>query len=433
MSSRQFLPRGAAVDLLDDNVSAEVLLSGPAGTGKTRACLEKVNRICEQYPRCRVLMVRKTRRSLTQSAMVTFREKVLLQGSGVQFHTTDQEYRYPNQSRIVVAGLDKPDKVMSAEYDLAYVNEATDLTEDDWEKVTTRLRNGVVPFQQMIADCNPQGPRHWLRQRCLRGDTLMLESRHEDNPEYWDPQSGRWTPLGEKYIAKLTGARKQRLRYGIWAASEGMVYEEWDPRVHVVDRYEVPLEWRRFRTIDFGYNNPFVCQWWALTPDGVLVRYREIYVTGRLVQDLGPRIVELSEGERIEATICDHDAEDRATLERLRIRNVKARKNVSAGIQALANRLKPGAKGPRIVFMRDSLVAPAEGAQIRDPVLDEAKKPCCSEEEPEGYVWQRNSDGTWSKERPVDEDNHGMDAARYMVAHLDLKGTQIKYGPSLMG
>ena len=51
---------------------------------------------------------------------------------------------------------------------------------------------------------------------------------------------------------------------------------------------------RRFITIDFGYNNPFVAQWWALSGDGVLYRYREIYVTKRLVMDLGGRSASLS-------------------------------------------------------------------------------------------------------------------------------------------
>ena len=67
-----------------------------------------------------------------------------------------------------------------------------------------------------------------------------------------------------------------------------------------------------------------------------------------------------------------------------------------------------------------SLVAPDAGSSERDPELEEARRPCCTEEEPESYVWQQNADKTWNKEKPVDENNHGMDATRYMVAHLDL-------------
>jgi phage terminase large subunit len=76
--------------------------------------------------------------------------------------------------------------------------------------------------------------------------------------------------------------------------------------------------------------------------------------------------------------------------------------------------------------MRDSLVAAEEGGSVRDPELEEAKRPCCTEEEPESYVWQQNADRTWDKERPVDENNHGLDCCRYMVAHLDLVNNEVQ-------
>jgi hypothetical protein len=436
-SSRPFQPRGKALAMFQDN-GEEVLMAGPAGTGKSRACLEKVHAVCELYPGARVLMARKTRKSMTQSTRVTFAEKVLPPFAGVIYAGQPyDEYRYPNGSVVALSGLDDPEKIKSAEFDMAYINEATEVDVNDWELVSSRLRNAVVPWPgQLLADCNPAGPAHWLRQRCLQGLTTMYESRHEDNPLLWDSWAGDWTPLGKNYIGKLdrlTGARLKRLRFGIWAASEGMVYEGWDPAAHVVDRFPIPASWRRFISIDFGYNNPFVAQWWALSDDAVLFRYREIYVTGRLVMDLAPRITELSKGESIEAVICDHDAEDRATLERLHLRNIRAKKNISAGIQLVAKRLEQAGPRPRLLYMRDSLVAPDEGSSERDPALEEARKPCCTEEEPESYVWQQNADKTWNKERPVDENNHGMDATRYMVAHLDLVDNEIQRLPRLLG
>ena len=66
---------------------------------------------------------------------------------------------------------------MSTEYDMIYVQEATELTEDDWEALTTRLRNGRAPIQQLIADCNPAEPTHWLKARCDSGQTRMLNTQ----------------------------------------------------------------------------------------------------------------------------------------------------------------------------------------------------------------------------------------------------------------
>lgn len=384
----------------------EVLLAGPAGTGKSRACLEYLHKCALDYPGMRGAIVRKTRTSLTQAALVTFEQKVLHELDGVQFHTTQQAYLYPNGSTIVVGGLDKPQKVMSTEYDLVYVQEATELLENDWESLTTRLRNGVLPYQQLLADCNPDAPTHWLKRRCDAGKTRLLDSRHEDNPTV--------TPDYLARLDALTGVRYLRLRKGIWAAAEGVVYDTFDPAVHLIDPFPIPADWPRYWTVDFGYTNPFVAQWWAVDPDGRAYRYREVYHTQRLVEDHARQILELSKDEpRPQAVICDHDAEGRATLTKyLGIPTTPAYKAVTDGIQKVQTRLKVAGDGrPRLFLFRGALVE-------RDAWLDEQKKPLCTEEEIDGYVWNEN-DGRKKGEEPVKENDHGCDALRYLCAHLD--------------
>lgn len=54
----------------------ELLFSGPAGTGKSRALLEKLHAVCLRFPNVRGLMVRKTMASLGSTALVTWREHV---------------------------------------------------------------------------------------------------------------------------------------------------------------------------------------------------------------------------------------------------------------------------------------------------------------------------------------------------------------------
>lgn len=415
--AKEFEPRGAALAVFT-NKAPEVLLAGPAGTGKSRAALEKLHLCALKYAGMRGLMVRKTRRSLTQAAMVTFEKLVLDPVEGVQFRTTTQEYRYPNGSVIIVAGLDKASKVMSQEYDMAYIQEATELTEDDWESLTTRLRNGVMPYQQLIADCNPDAPTHWLKHRADEGRTVMLESSHEDNPSLWDDVARDWTDSGRSYIGKLdhlTGVRYQRLRRGQWVAAEGVVYDGWDRALHLVNPFSIPPDWARYWVIDFGYTNPFCWQAWAEDPDGRLYRYREIYRTQRLVEDHARDILAVTKGEpRPRAIICDHDAEGRATLVRyLGMTTTPAKKTVTDGIQAVQSRLKVQGDGrPRLFLVRDALVE-------RDDALDENKKPVCTEEEIDGYVWD-TSNGRKKGEEPVKDNDHGMDCMRYMVAHRDL-------------
>ena len=224
----EYGPRGAAAELFR-NKAPEVLIEGPAGTGKTRAVLEYVNWLCESYAGIRVLLFRKTRTSMSESVLVTWEEKVLWDGhparTGDAQRNTRQHYRYPNGSHVVVGGMDNSDRIMSTEYDVACCFEATECTIEDWEKITSRLSNNVLPWQQALADCNPSHQYHWLNQRANQGRMERLLSRHTDNPS-----------VTNEYLSKLgalTGARYERLFKGLWVSEEGLVYDSWDPAKHL--------------------------------------------------------------------------------------------------------------------------------------------------------------------------------------------------------
>lgn len=430
---RVFTPRGASAQVFGER-GDEVLLSGPAGTGKSRGCLEKLHAVALANPGMRGLIVRQTAVSLTSTALVTWTEHVVKEGLAaghLEFYGGSRQepaqYRYANGSKIMIGGMDKPTKIMSSEYDMIYVQEAIELSAEAWEALTTRLRNGVVSFQQIIADCNPAQPTHWLKQRCDVGSCLMLHSRHEDNPRLY-ADDGTQTPEGAAYISRLdnlTGVRKQRYRHGLWAAAEGIIYDGYDPLVHLVPKpLRPPADWPRYWTVDFGFVHPFVLQCWAIDPDGRAYRYREIFHTKRLVEDHARTILSIvrkPDGTWREpkprAIICDHDAEDRATLERhLGMATLPAKKTVSDGIQAVASRLKPAGDGkPRLFFVSGALVE-------RDPELTSSARPACTEEEIGGYVWDKNRGSGEEKDSPVKEMDDGMDATRYLVAHLDLVG-----------
>ena len=98
----KFKPRGQAQALFGYR-GDEVLMSGPAGTGKSRACLEKLHMCMLLNPGSRVLIVRKTAVSLTSTALVTFRQHVigeaLLAGDVVWYGGSKNEpaqYKYSN-------------------------------------------------------------------------------------------------------------------------------------------------------------------------------------------------------------------------------------------------------------------------------------------------------------------------------------------------
>ena len=212
-----YAPRGGALALFYCH-DPEVLIEGPAGTGKSTAALEKLFLCATKYAGMRALIIRKTRASCTESVLVTWEHKVVPPGHPIlngPDRAHRQRYSFPNGSDIVIGGMDNVTRIMSTEFDLIYAPEAIEFTEDEIEQLTTRLRHGVMPYQQLIMDTNPGPPSHWLNQRCNAGRTTRILSRHEDNPTI------SLTYLNT--LRALTGARRARLYEGRWAAQEGLV------------------------------------------------------------------------------------------------------------------------------------------------------------------------------------------------------------------
>ena len=438
-----------------DQMPAEILLKGPAGTGKSRGACEFINWIAENWPGCRILMLRKTRRSLTESGMVTLEREVLSPDTDVRFRTVTQRYEYPNGSIIAVGGMDKPTKVMSSQWDVIYVLEVTELTEDEYEMATTRLRNGKTPFQLMLSDANPDAPTHWTNQRAVLGKLTILRSYHEDNPTLWDRRTRDWTARGTLYISKLdqlSGLRYKRLRLGEDAGAEGTVYEgAWDVQRNYIQRglitgrrrdldgdCGIPRDWPRYWAIDWGFTNPFVCQQFAEDGDGRLYLYREFYMSRRTVPEHAREILRKCfwklEGGRPVGLVPHADVLPRVVLydsadpqaatlfqQHTGLYLVPANKDIANGIQAVRQRFQPAADGkPRLVYLRDSLVE-------RDVVLADARKPTCSAEEVDSYVWDTRG-GQKRGEQPMDANNHAMDTTRYLCTYRDVHANGVSYG-----
>lgn len=236
--SPAYTPYGASRQVWESR-APEILIPGPAGTGKTRGNLEKAHLACLKYPGCRICLIRKTRKSLTQSVLVTLENQVFpsdwrrwFGNSGRDHRST---YRYPNGSEMVPCGMDDPLKIMSSEWDRGFIFEAIELTEEDYECVTVRVRDSHTPYNQTISDTNPGPSLHWLLKRAKNGKMEYYPSVHEDNPKYFDQALRTWTPQGEKYLAtlaNLTGNRRRRLLEGVWCADEAAVFDH-----DVLDRH----------------------------------------------------------------------------------------------------------------------------------------------------------------------------------------------------
>jgi Phage terminase large subunit len=294
---RPFRPWGANAELFRAR-EHEVVVEGPADCGKSRACLEKIHACMTKYPGARAAIVRKTRKSLTSTAMATFERQVAPVGSCRLWQ--GEEYRYPNSSKIYLFGLDDPERLKSAEVDLIYVQEVSELGREEWEILTTRAtgRGGVMPYSQVIADLNPREPTFWLYQRESAGVTRFLFAKHEDNPTI--------TPERLAPLEALTGYMRDRLLLGLRVSAEGMYFTEFDPRQHLVDAFDPPQDWVRWICVDWGFAHPWAALWLAREkPGGHIYVYREISQSQLRDEQQAQLLLERSRGERISLVVLD--------------------------------------------------------------------------------------------------------------------------------
>lgn len=403
----------------------EVMLSGPYDTGKTFSTLTKLHALCVKYPNTQAFMARKEYKALKNTAIVTFENKILpihpdKPESAIQKYggKSPEYFYYPNGSSILCAGLDNPQKLLSGEFDYGYFNQAEEISLDAWETMTTRTsgRSGNTPYTQLMGDCNPGPPTHWILNRKLLKVFVQL---HRNNPTIYNQDTGELTESGKKRIAVLeglTGIRYKRGYQGLWVAVEGVVYD-YDETIHRITRDQLPDIRRWFLAIDFGYKNAFVCQMWGTDHDDRLYLVNEIYMTEKTVNVHAPAIKAMIGNRHIEAIIADHDAEDRATLAEFGLRTIPAKKEIKLGIQKVQERLKvQGDDKPRLFIVEDACMEYDRNLYREYPG---DLHPCSTEHEFPLYAWHEHKDGKADKEVPIDLNNHGMDALRYMVMHLE--------------
>lgn len=395
-----------------------LLMDGPAGTGKSHLAAHKIDAYMRKYPGSTGLMVRKTRESMTNSTLLFFDRVVIGNDPNVVWKKVSRRFEYANGSVLAYGGMKDDNQREGIRsigamggLDAVWMEEAHLFTLPDFEEILPRMRGRAAPWRQIILTTNPDSDTHWIYKRLIQdGEAARYVARTADNTHNPDNYVGL-------VLDKLTGVRRQRLLEGRWVGAEGAVYADFRYEIHVIEPFEIPSNWRRIRSVDFGFRNAFVCQWWAISPDDRMYLYREIYFRGRLVEDHARQIVELSKGEHIEYTVADHDAEDRATLARYGVPTIAAQKDVGAGIQAVQSRMRIDATGkPALYFFYGAAVE-------EDPELIATKKPTSTLDEITGYVWETSKEGSAQKERPVKVDDHGMDAKRYAVMSLEKRST----------
>ncbi len=512
-----YRPYGAVHDLIWGCRDAEVLLEGPAGSGKTRGLLEFCYMVATHYPGVRILFLRNVKATLAESVLPCWENEVLWPGHPVladsqqlmenrrsytfpyskvvgsgALHPEDEGQVYEGESHIVLGGLDKNqvDKTYSAQYDLICVFEAFEITEDAWQKLFRANRNWKMPWQQMIADTNPNRARHWLNLRADKpyevpkgleahikprpGQTMMtrLCARIQDNPKFFDHKKKDWSREGADFVGKLnrlSGARKANLLEGRWVSSEGLVFEDWHRGTHVLHAELERLHDGRFKLLvdgwdesptlnwfvggmDWGYHpNPGTFQVWGVDDQDRRFLVAEIYRTKEQLDWWAERIAELHEEFEFQAILCDASEPEHIDMLNKRMGVFKGRdvpslarkpsKKTSSRRsywQTGCDHIRFGLKDPEDEFVRLYVLAGSLRHGM-DENLKEQGRPVCFAQEMDEYLFLKLEDGDVRKEEEDPHcDAHGIDAARYVWSYawgrdLTPRSRTPKYEPGSLG
>lgn len=287
---------------------------GARGGGKSWAMRTKFVMLAARYDGLKILLLRRTLPELRENHIKPL--QALLNGVAV-YNEQNKEFLFPNGSRIKCGYCDAEKDVyqyQGQEYDVIGLEEATHFTESQMQFITTCNRSVRTDFSpRMYYTCNPGGVGHdWVKRLFIDRqysnserpeDYVFIQASVYDNDVLMQ--------RNPEYITTLENLPEHLRRahlYGDWDVLEGQYFPEFRRDRHVCAPFEIPAHWRRFRSMDWGFNDPCCVLWHAVGPDGRVYTYRELYVRQTLARDVAARIVELTDMERIAYTVASPDA-----------------------------------------------------------------------------------------------------------------------------
>jgi phage terminase large subunit len=264
---------------------------GARGGGKSWAVRTKAIVMAGAHKGIRQLIVRRTYGELTENHINIMRE---ICAPIAKYNDRDKQLRFRNGS-VIKFDYCATDKDLShyqgVQYDIIYLDEATQLTEYQIKQISACLR-GVNDFpKRMYMTCNPGGPGHQYIKRIfvdrhyLPGekpeDYTFIQAMLEDNLALMEKD-----PEYRGILEALPYRLREAWLYGRWDVFAGQVFDEFtdDPNhyedrihTHVIAPFDIPKGWNVYRSYDWGYDKPFSCGWWAVDYEGRIYRICELY------------------------------------------------------------------------------------------------------------------------------------------------------------
>lgn len=277
---------------------------GARGGGKSWAVRTKGKLLALQYAGIKILIVRRTYPELINNHIKVLRPELL----GIAtYNDKNKELKFVNGSTINFTYCDNDkdlDRLQGQEYDVIFLDEATQLSEHQMKTITVCCR-GVNNFPKRVYyTCNPGGQGHSYIKRIFidkkyehgedPNDYTFIQSLVTDNKVLMETQ-----PDYIKQLEALPPKLRKAWLEGDWNIFEGMFFEEFRDTpdlelcqkagitpeeaylqrrfTHVIEPFDIPFNWNIMRSYDFGYNKPWSLGYWAIDFDGVLYRIMDVY------------------------------------------------------------------------------------------------------------------------------------------------------------
>lgn len=319
----QFVPLPSQVALWEAP-QRKVLWGGQAGPGKSTGARRWLYDRSLRVPGHEALILRENWEQLDKTHLRKMEREV--EALGGRFFKAERKVEFGKGSQASVidcghmADGEAVSRYLSTEYHAIVADEASlyPLLPEGVSplgELSTRARvigtdreTGAEVPPRFLAVTNPGGPSAgWLREMfidqqpdyekypALKGkyaeaDWLYLPASLDDNP-YLDPDY-------ETSLAVLSTVRYEQLRHGDWTVFSGQFFAEWVPSRHVRTlAIGAGIEW--FASLDWGFNAPGVCLWWACLPDGHYHIAREHKFQGKSAETVAQEIVAITRALKI--------------------------------------------------------------------------------------------------------------------------------------
>lgn len=264
---------------------------GARGGGKSWSVRTKAKLLGVRYPGIRMLIVRRTYPELVNNHIRLLRVELR---DIARYNDKDKTFTFMNGSLLQFAYCAKDadlDRLQGVEFDIIFLDEATQLSEYQMKTITACLRGANDFPKRVYYTMNPGGQGHAYIKRIfidrkyktgeIPEEYTFIQSLVTDNKALMEKN-----PDYIKQLEALPPKLRKAWLEGRWDIFEGQVFEEFrdDPEhyddhkfTHVITPFAPPRGWAIIRSFDWGYNKPFSLAWYAVDYDGVIYRILELY------------------------------------------------------------------------------------------------------------------------------------------------------------